>query len=510
MRNRVLALAAATLVSVHLASPAAVAGDDVRIAYRLTNARVVVTGSVTSTRSFATGFRESEPTEANMSLVLEPDATVLKFDPASSAFSKDTIAVQVATGGALKSVNASSEGQLGVIVRNIFSAALGVGRILSGGAPFGTTSPAENRYQTEHGEQNTRRKLLRAGIDAAVDVVAASGREAATETNPAKLKALTSRIGALLEVIPTLRAELELLDARYSSWKTQFQDTQIEAVEYRLKVMDLPKDADLAKLFTGTQTPASVSNSLSGTSQAIFERLGVLITRLDDGALAGPAAASATKTDVIYHRLPRPVTFKWYELGNVGNTTELVLRNVSTENVIDEWSPLEALPLSTSKWAKKTLSATFTDAGVLTQLSNERESEIAGATETVRALPSDYLGVLKQSNEIAEQQRKLSLQTIDAQVDRLNREKSQKEAALALREIDNVGELKAQISQLESQTKFLDAQRALTASGASGDAKRSLQSDQELLKLENAIAAAKAERLELDAKLETLRRQAEK
>src|SRR4030095_13188789 len=215
----------------------------------------------------------------------------------------------------------------------------------------------------------------------------------------------------------------------------------------------------------------------------------------------GEAVTADLFSPSIYYRGVRPVQIAVYTLSP---TNKPRLAKQSLEFVVGRRSPTMAYVVQNSKWANKSLGVTFTD-GLLTKVSSENESELAGAAEALRGLPAEYLAAIKQANEIVSEQNKLDSSGIQRQIDDLKKQKELTETRITSGETANLAAMKTESDRLEAELKLLNSQRNLAVGQAIPQDQTALSAQVQIIKLQNDLAEAQVKQLQLQQQLDELR-----
>ena len=461
--------------------------------YFLPKTVVTISGTVSSKNNFTKDglVRISEPGPATITtgVVADPSAYYY-YRTDSKLLSKNSFTLELSEGGIISGVNSVSESQLGSILRNIVGIVTGLAKI-GAGVAFAASSPAEDLYRGDFPELAKRRVMLKTAIDTMLDKMIALQRKLVDEADPKRRAALRDDIADVQKALSTLRVEADGSDAHFAAWKARAEDAQQQSYQWIIDSDDLlPQAAIPGKQLSELEKLASTQ------MRDVIQKLRVIVS-LELPPL--PTSASPQlggHSDLLYHRVVTPSIIRLYRI-RPNDSLELVTHTALP--VFSKTSTVSALPSPDAKWSKRTLTATFAD-GALTKVSAETSSELAAATEALRGLPGDYLSSLKQANEVAAEQRTLSLQSIDNRIEQLKKQKELAEAALAQRQIVSVGSAKSTIVELETQIKLLETQRAF--SDAQGSA-----ADRNAVRLENEMAKLQLEQAELRRKLDALERE---
>lgn len=477
-----------------LLSATAAMAQSVDTLYFLPKSVITISGTVTTKKTFtAEGLKDAvEPGPATVSLGVAADPTAHYIHRADSKLlSKQTYKLELAA-GMITGLNGVSEGQAGTILKSVIGLITGIARIGSGSL-FSASSPAEVLYAGDFPELSTRRSNVRRSIETMLDKILALEQRLVAEPDLKKRADLRVEIEDLAKAVAHQRAEAEPLDAHFTAWKTRKEDARDQAYEWTLDITDLPVDG-------GSKWKVLKDVTLGAQMKEIVDGLRIVVSR-ETPTLNSTAATppSGTASDALYHRIAIPSVLRVYKVAGDG---ALVLAQRTTPLLLTSASPVGTLPAPDSKWSKRTVEATFTN-GSLTKVGTESSSELAGATEALRGIPTEYLAGLKQANEIDVEERKLKLQGLDTQIERLKKVKEATELDLAQQQLLSVGNGKNSIAALETQIKLLETERAL------GDS-RGAAADRNAIRLENELAKLQIEQAELRRKLEALIEKSEK
>lgn len=481
-------------VCVLVLSVPALASAQVSTLYYLPKSILLVSGTVTTRQAFGPDgtLAVSEPGAASVALGVGTDAAAYYYLSADAKrLSKATVALELSGAGIPTSVNATSEGQAGVILKNI-AGLIGGLAARAGGLSFSASSPADAAYERQYPEEGK----LRASIKASLSTLTATSVDLQTtmaaEVDAAKRKVLTERLADIRNGIAQLRADGEVSDTHFNAWRTRIEDKQEQVYQWVVDVDGLPLDSEV----TG-RTLAQIKQTAGGRAiTPIIDTLRIVLTRTPVvvAAAAGAAVPKAGETSSsLYYRPASPMILSVYRL-TADDRLQLVKQSV--ESVLSSSTPVATLPAPDTRWSTRTIAATFT-AGALTKVTNTAASELAGATDALRGLSGDYLAGVRQSNEIAAEQQKAANQSMDAEIARLQKEKALVEARVAQQQALSLGPAKAEIESLETQIKTLTTQRTL-ADTQTGAAER------DIIRLQNALTTLQIEQATLRQKLDAL------
>ena len=514
-------LATLVLAAVVFASGGDAAAPEVKTGYFLSKSIVTLTATVTTKSTFPAdprqgmtpaGSVETSQVVVTLSSVADPDMPLILSSDAA-LLAKNTITVELTGAGLLASVNLKSEGALGGIVKNIFGAVVSLTKAAAGLRMSTATSP-EQKYEVDQAEPAKRRNDLKTAIRTTTTSIFETEKMAIAAKTPEERKALKSRVADLQDSLENLRAHLLLADAHFAAWKARMEDAKDQRVEHAVDVDDLPDDTGIVELASSADpnilldavvAAACTFDGLVKKGCAfgeIVKQTRVVITqssKIPDvkSETAKPGDASSG----VFYRAVRPATIAVYLLN--GNNKP-VLSKRSVEFVTGRRSPLMSLALSNSKWSTKSLGATFTG-GALTKITSELGSELAGAAETLRGIPTEYLAAIKQAGEIVTERNKLDAAGVQAQIDELKKQKELTETRIATGESADLAAMQAQTARLDAELKLLTSRRALAGSQTVGD-QATLALQVQMIKLQNDLVEAQVKQLQLQQQLEELRK----
>lgn len=504
MNNAAIALVLALIVT-----PAGAQAQEVRTSYFLPKSVISVSGTITTKNTFpgvaTDGMIQGGSVDfgqLSIALTTVPDpAMPLVLLSESALLSKNTLSVELTSGGVLSAVNIKSEGMLGGIVKNIFGAAVSIAKV-AGGLLMSSQPVAEQMYEREHSNEAKRRAQLKLAIqDATARLIDVEAKAVAEDKELAR-KALKERISSLKDSLANLREQLALADAHYAAWKSRLEDAKERRIEHLFDVDELPVDEPVRALAASTTgvTLDQVTKA-AGEFAAITKETRVIVTQGTAVAKNTTVAPNTASAGVTY-RSVRPVVLSIYMLDGLNRP---VLSKQSLEFVTGAASPIASIAVHNAKWSTKSVGLVFTN-GTLTKLSSEAGSELAGAAEAIRGVPAEYLGTLKQANEIIAERNKLGVSGLQGQIDELKKQKELTEARIASGESGDLAAMQAETARLDAELKLLTSQRALAGSQGVGADSASLTLLVQITKLQNDLAEAQMKQIELQQKLEELRR----
>jgi hypothetical protein len=484
------------VIAMVLASAMSSHAQSVDTLYFLPKSVVTITGTVTTKNTFtASGLvKEAEPGAASVVAGIVADPTAHYFHRADTKLlSKHSYTLELSS-GVVAGINSVSEGQAGVILKNVLGIVAGIAK-LAAGAPFTAASPVEQAYAGDFPELAKRRTAIKTAIGSMLDAANNLEGQLVVNTDPGKRQEMRLRIDDYVRAISRFRVEAETLDAHFTAWKTRKEDAKEQQYEWIIDADDLLDHSAVE----GKKLPEILKAARPHVAEVI-NRMRIVVSRQWTVPTSMPAVPqTGGYTDSVFYRVPLPTTFRIYR---VMQDDSLELVRQTSAGLLSAASPIGTAPAPDSKWSKRTVAATFQN-GALTKVSAESGSELAAATEAVRGLPAEYLSVLKQTNEISAEQRKLSLNGIDAQLEKLKKQKEKAELELAQEQLVGVGAAKNAIAELETQIKLLETQRAM------GDAQNAA-GDRNTIRLENELTKLQIEQAELRKKLEALIKELDK
>lgn len=485
--------------------------QDVSTKYFLSKSVVTVSGLVTTKATFPSDPAKGmipggsvETSQVAVTFTTVPDQSMpLVLLSGTALLSKNTVSIELTSSGMLAAVNAKSEGVLGTLVKNLFGAAVTIAKV-AGGILMSTISDAEKKYATDHSSESARRESLKKAIQDATSKLIEVEAKAVAEDAEAPRKVLRERVEGLKQSLANLRAEWLLADAHYTAWKSRMEDAKDRRFEYVFDVDDLPGD-DGVRSLSETAGPISVKQLQDAAGSLAKTAVDARILLTQGNVLAKNTEVKAgTASSAISFRTVRPVVLSIYL---IDGTNKPVLSKRSLEFVTGSSSSVTSMPVHNAKWSTKSVGLTFSS-GVLTKLTTETGSELAGATDAIRGLPAEYLGALKQANEIITENNKLSLSGVVAQIDELKKHKELIEARIASGEAADLATMQAETARLDAELKLLNSQRGFVAGQGIGADTSSLTLQVQLIKLQNDLAEAQVKQLNLQRELEELRRKA--
>ncbi len=488
--------------------PAPVQDAQPEVSYFLPKSVLVVTAKVTSKFDFGKRARVERVSDVATSLEVVADSgALIKLDLNHRRLSNQELKVEFTSQGLVSSVNAVSTGQLGVVAKNVFGLAVSAARIL--GVGFSAT-PAETLYLTEQTGAATSRVRVKATIATLLGKQLDLSERLITAANAVAEERLSAQIKRVQAQIVNLRAEEKLADQAFLAWKNRKEAPKVEPVRFILEMSDLPTEATMKGL-PAKPSNAQLQAAMPAASWRLWERLGLAVVVSDPPTnLAAPVGNVASKGMYrgIYFRRGRPVRLTLHKKRGQGDGPTLVALSATTEVVQDGYSPVTFLAFGDSVWSKSSLTAAFGANGALTKLGNDSESEMARATEALRALPAEYLSAIKQSNEITTENQKAMTLALQGQIDSFTQRRELLEAEMSYSGANEASVRRAEIDKINSEVALLEAQIKLAGVQGSADSldqRASLELEQQILQLRNEVAKAEIERLKLEAELAKLR-----
>lgn len=503
------------------ACPRIALAQEVKTRYFLPKSVVTLTATVTTKNTFPAdpkagmtigGRIETTNPSVTLATVADP-AWPLALSSETALLSKNTVSVEVSAAGLLSSVNAKSEGVLGNVIKNVFGAVVSLTRGAAG-IRMSAATDAENKYESDLPTHAKRRAEIKEYIGKATDQVLELEKKIISVDKHDERRALRLRVFDLQDALSDLRAELLLADAHFAAWKARMESAREARVEHVEDADDLPDDSGVAALAASKDKELMIDavvnaacTSFGVTTKGcpygeIVRQTRVVVTQVplsvepDVRLDAKPGQISPA----IFYRTLRPIALSVYLLDG-GNKPVRSRRSV--EFVTGRRSPLMSVAVQNSKWSLKSIGVTFTN-GALTKVTNETGSEIAGAAEALRGLPTEYLAAVKQANEIVSEDSKLKLAGVTAQIDQLKKQKELIEAQVVSGESGDLASMQAQTVRLDAELKLLTSQRALA--GAQGPGASDTALAVQMLTLQNALADAQLKQLQLQQQLEELRK----
>jgi hypothetical protein len=500
-----------------LATASLVAQDTVKTRYYLPKTTLTVTGTVTTKNEFVENQGQvstkptSETSQIGINLAVMPDpSNPYDLVTESALLAKTTTTIDLASTGLLAGVNTKSEGQLGTIVRNIFSAAVSLATMAAGRSAAGLLnakeSPAEKLYAVEAQDAAQRRSALKAAVNKATSELVAEETKLIGATTAEGRKSARERLDQLQVSVKELRAELSLADAAFGAWKSRKEDATEKPLNLMFDVDLLPADQAVRSLAEAAGNPAQAAvEDAAGVFKPTLEKVRLIVTQ-DRAPLTAPAIPApghvVAATERITYRQVRPAIISIYAV-NADYKPILVKRTV--EIVVDRSAPALEFPVFSSKWTTKSIGVTFTGA-VPTKVTTEIGSSAAAVSDTVKNLPADYLASLKAGNEITSEQAKVQANAIQSRIDQLKQQKALNEQKVATGESLDMANLKQQSDRIDAEIALLDKQRAQAAAQTTGADLAAMTTQKQILDLQNSLLDAQKKQLELQQALDDLRK----
>ena len=492
-----------------LALPVKAEGTD-QIVYFLPKTQIQIDATV-QRQTDEKGTVTSRSIRADFSLVATSDISeTYQIDPSVPALSNTKTVLNLTPDGRLSSIDSTSQGQAGTLVKSIFRGMATIIGLGGQGFPFTRSVNAiEERYRTDHPLMSERREAYIKTEQSLALKLAKISSEMANASGD-ELDALQSKVAVVNKTLAEVREEMVLIDNHFAAWRrTQERVVDVQITQI-VDIDSLPVDDGIAKLANEEKNPAEETlHDTLGNYLPVFNQVGFIITR----SAATPAlpetgnARARNPRDArgIAYRVAYPATFCLYNTAPT-EPTKPVLVACKRENVVGPSSPIVNLPLKGKAFGRRQLIVQFNDTGSIKSISNDSTSAVADVSALIQGVPTEILAAFQQANEILDANRALALQSLENQIEETKAEQSLLEQQIALRERIATSATDAELNELNRKLALLEAQRNLVAAATPPDATIvSLESRQRLLKLENALREAEVRSLQLERQLDELR-----
>ncbi len=382
----------------------------------------------------------------------------------------------------LTAASSDSTGQLGSVVSTVLGTAVTTGAmILAAGltesvrtySARAAADNAEAKYLADHAEAATLRTRYRTIVATTAtriadltEVLANSGT-----ANPAVATELSQlRIARL-----NAEAELTRLDASFDAWRAGFRKSVTSEL-----VIDVPTDALPAH---STVKPDSTetdlrSHRLGGTfdsaglstaALAVWNQLGVIVTRGSAGIDAVPGDEPATDrrqtvnaatSDGIVIRRPDQITWRlWSRV--TPTQSDVVLVRESAAAVVDARSSEVFFKFRKSMWAKRSIKVGLSDAGILKQFDATASSSAAAVAAAVNSSGAAMAGGVKGVADLSTSYYSIRDARSDHAAAQLKRQLDQKQTELTLSGLNATAGQYDELLRLQQQVALTSAQASL-------------------------------------------------
>lgn len=267
----------------------------------------------------------------------------------------------------------------------------------------------------------------------------------------------TERLAAAAEARPlqalldVAREEAERIDSCYRAWRAGTKRERRESVSF---------EVGASLWIPGGRTTVPDTNNLSGSAEAAFEALGVLVsvTPDEDHAVKPPVVhlppeRSAPEEDrILRWRLPRVVRLTVWKR----TAARLVVERSLLERIVDQDSSTSGLTLEGRVFGDDTAELTFDALGVPTKISTNVTSGVGTVAAGLGALPAELAAGLASALSLRDSFNGLRDGSDKRRLDVLNRQLEIANTELSLKGIvatqEDYGRAKRLAQQLEMAT----------------------------------------------------------
>ena len=481
-----------------------------QIVYFLPKTQIQI-NAIVQRRTDKDGAIKSRSIRADFSLVATSDITqTYQIDPSVPALSNTKTVLNLTPDGRLSSIDSTSQGQAATLVKSIFRGMATIIGLGGQGVRFrGSVNAMAERYKADHPKMSKRREeYINTEQSLALQLAKISLNVA--DTSGDELDALQSKVAAVKKTLATVREELALADNHFAAWRdSQTSVVDVKITEY-VDIDSLPVDDDIEKLANGEANPSEEAlHDALEDYLPVFERIGFIITR--SGATpASPNMGYANAPNPrdargIAYRVAYPTTFCLYNTAPPVQTKP-VLVACKRENVLGPSSPIVNLSLKSKAFGQRRLIVQFNDSGSIKSISNDSKSAVADVSALVQGVPTEILAALQQANKILDANRALAVQSLENQIEKTKAEQSLLTQQIALYDTIAASATDAKLNELNRKLALLEAQRNVVVAATAPDSTIvSLETNQRLLELENALREAEVRRLQLERQIDELR-----
>lgn len=421
--------------------------------------------------------------------------------------------------GRLLSANVETTGQVGKVVLGVAAAAANIAGLAAGVPPGvlggflkteGEDLTPDQRvaaaYAAAFPDVAVLRQKYEALVRQAVSDIAETAERLFAATDYAARANLLSRLAIAERQLPVLRSELARLELHYGAWRagtlSQHTETHERVVTLdTLRAAGVHVDADGEVQF----------DAQAGEVRDLWELLGLTVVMSPSGsALEVPQPDG---DNVILVREPRVATLFVYERGGDGRAR---LQRSVEQLVIDSACPTRAVELSSSWFAKRSGTLTFSALGNLTGLSHSAGSSAAAVAGTLGELPETVAGSLETATKIRASWVGMHDARLDEELARTKKDIELKQQQLTAAGLAATSDQHAELARLTQQADMLAKRKLIGDAGLDAGARNvsALKQEVELLKgqkdLSEAARGLAAEQQLYELRLEIERLKAEK
>ena len=389
------------------------------ISYALPVSCLEVSGTVTETHDTILDVRSSAPV-TTVALHTHGIDRNQVLQILTGTMRDTSLALQLTHDGLLTSADAESTGQLGKTVVGVVGAAAALGSLVALPPPISAAAAAAAAAIAGHeaadahaaylggrgkAKEDTLEQKIGAAYNKAYPDVAPLRDRYATLVNDAVARIATLAEGMLggdpnrttaaqisqqRELLTVLRAELELLDKHFATWRAGTISTHT-AEHQRCFSLDVLRGSGVEV----TNSAVTFARDADASVQFAWDTLGVAVTM--DPAGTPRNVPGETRPNAVIVRLPRRIRLSVYE--RVAGRP--VLRQEKAYLVVDSACETQVVRFRRSLWAKRSTKLGFGDLGVLTSYAVGSTSSASALADTAGQLPKTVSSDLDEAAKIA-------------------------------------------------------------------------------------------------------------